>query len=296
MQRGILAILAAAAAWAQNEPARPEFEVASIRPSAPYTGAGQLKVGVHIDGAQVNCIYLSLKDYIRMGYQVKDYQIVGPEWLASARFDITAKIPGDAAQGKVRDMVQALLADRFQMKMHRDTKELPVYGLVVAKGGLKMKESAPDADAAAPSGPSDGGRGTVNVTATGGPGGTTVSFGMGSYFALGDNRFEAKKLTMANLAETLARFVDRPVVDMTQISGNYDFTLEFSPEDYRAMMIRSALAAGVVLPPQAMQLLENSSGDSLLNAMQTVGLKLEPRKAPLDVLVIDRIEKSPTEN
>jgi len=78
----------------------------------------------------------------------------------------------------------------------------------------------------------------------------------------------------------LARFADRPVVDMTELKGNYDFMLEFSPEDFRAMMIRSAIAAG----------------DSLFTALQTLGLKLEPRKAPLEVLVIDHIERALTEN
>jgi uncharacterized protein (TIGR03435 family) len=98
------------------------------------------------------------------------------------------------------------------------------------------------------------------------------------------------------MAEMLARFADRPVVDMTELEGNYDFALEFAPEDFRAMMIRSATAAGVMLPAEAMRALEGASGDSLFTALQTLGLKLEPRKAPLEVLVIDHIEKAPTEN
>ena len=85
-------------------------------------------------------------------------------------------------------------------------------------------------------------------------------------------------------------------VDMTNLKGNYDFVLELSPEDFRAMGIRSAISAGVALPPQAIQMAEAASGDSLSNAMQKLGLKLESRKAPLEVIVIDHAEKTPSDN
>jgi uncharacterized protein (TIGR03435 family) len=101
---------------------------------------------------------------------------------------------------------------------------------------------------------------------------------------------------MASFVDTLGRFLDRPVVDATGLTGNYDFELAFTPEDYRAMQIRSAIAAGVVLPPEALRLLEGGSGDSLFSAIQTIGLKLESRKAPLEVLVVDSVRKTPTEN
>jgi len=107
---------------------------------------------------------------------------------------------------------------------------------------------------------------------------------------------EAKKLTMAYAAEMLGRFMDRPVVDLTELKGNYDFTLEFPPEEFQAMMIRSAITAGIVLPPEAMRALEGASSSSLFTAVQTLGLKLESRKAPLEVLVIDHAEKTPTDN
>jgi uncharacterized protein (TIGR03435 family) len=101
---------------------------------------------------------------------------------------------------------------------------------------------------------------------------------------------------MESFSDTLGRFVDRPVVNQTELKGSYDFTLEFAPEDFRAMHIRSAVNAGVVLPPEALRALEYGSSDSLFAAVQTVGLKLERKKAPLDVLVIDKIERSPTAN
>ncbi len=288
MQRWVLlAVLAPALLPGQNTPGRVEFEVASIKPSAPLT-AQRVDVGLHIDGSQVRCSYLSLRDYIRLAYQVKDYQVLGPEWIESEHFDLAAKFPEGGSRGQVREMLQSLLADRFQLKLHHDKKEFPVYTLVVAKGGPKIKESAPAPEAAAGA--------PVNISASGAREGTSIDLGNGASFTAADNKFEATKLTMLNTADLLSRYTDRPVVDMTELKGRYDFTLEFTPEDFRAMRIRSALAAGITLPPQALKLLAESSGDSLLAAVEKLGLKLESRKAPLDVLVVDHIEKTPTEN
>ena len=183
-----------------------------------------------------------------------------------------------------------MLAGRFQMKMHRDTKEFAVYVLSANKNGLRMKETPADSD------PSEADKVAVNVTATPTNGGTMIDLGKGSSMVIGNNRLEARKLTMPAFAQTLAYFVDRPVVDMTEIKGNYDFTLEFSPEDFRAMLIRSAVTNGAVLPPEALKLMETASGVSMFLALEKLGLKMEPRKAPLDVLVIDHMEKTPTDN
>ena len=289
---GSAAILSVALA-AQTPAARVEFDVASIKPSAP-PGTGQVHVGVHIDGARLSCTYLSLKDYIRMAYRVKDHQVIGPDFLASDRFDIAATLPSAEARDKVPEMLQTLLADRFHLTFHRDSKEFPVYALVVAKGGPKMKESPVDPDA--PATPA-GNKAAVNVNASGGRGGTMVDLGNGSFFSFGDNKIQGGKLPMAGFADSLARYVDLPVVDMTELKGNYDFKLEFTPEDYRGMLIRSAIVAGVTLPPEVVkQALESGTGDSVFTAIQTLGLKLERRKAPLEVLVIDRMEKLPTAN
>ncbi len=288
----ILAILVPVGVFGQTAPPRAEFEVASIRPSALLSGGSQVNVGVHVDGALVNCVALSLKDYMVAAYQVKFYQIQGPEWMAGERFDISGKLPAGATRSEVPAMLQSLLADRFEMKMHRETRDLPVYTLVVGKGGSKMKESPLDEE----TGEGPGGRGATNVAGSGGRGGVALSFGRGSSFVFADNKIVATKLTMASFVDTLGRFLDRPVVDATGLTGNYDFELAFTPEDYRAMQIRSAIAAGVVLPPEALRLLEGGSGDSLFSAIQTIGLKLESRKAPLEVLVVDSVRKTPTEN
>lgn len=284
-------LLISVAAFAQTTPPEPEFEVATIKPSAPPS-MGQVNVGVHVDGAQVRITYRSLQEYISSAYRLKVYQVVGPDWLASQRFDVSAKLPEGAQQDQVPAMLRSLLADRFHMKAHRETREFPVYGLVVAKGGPKMKEVPPD-PAAAGGAP---GRGAINVTASGGRGGTVINYGNGATFSMGNEKFEGRKLNMTVLADALGRFIDRPVVDMTELKGNYDFTMEMSEQDFRAMMIRAALSAGVPLPPEAARLMESAAGDSLLTAVQSLGLKLEPRKAPLEVLVVDQMEKTPVDN
>src|ERR1700712_3975002 len=111
--RGVVAVLITLVPLVAQTPApHPEFEVASIKPSAP-PGQGQVNVGVHIDGARLSCTYLSLKDYIRVAYRVKEHQVVGPDWLASSRFDIAATLPAGTAREKVPDMLKTLLTDRF---------------------------------------------------------------------------------------------------------------------------------------------------------------------------------------
>ena len=285
--------LLCAAAWAQSpaaqKPAHPDFEVASVRPAGPIDQG--VTVGVHIDGAQVRWNSMALKDMVRIAYQVKDFQVAGPEWIAAERYDIAATIPKGVTRDDFPEMLQRLLADRFQMKVHREQRELPVYALVITKGGLKAQESPADGSPAP-----DPSKDAVNVTASGSAAGVMVMRGKDSYFSFGDNKLEIKKLTFAEMCDTLSRFTDKPVVDMTGTTARYDMTLSLTAEDYRAMLIRSAVAAGVSLPPQALQLIEMSSGDSLATALQLQGLKMESRKAPIETVVVDRALKTPTEN
>jgi uncharacterized protein (TIGR03435 family) len=285
-----LAFVAALAPLAFGQ-ALPQFEVASIKPMQP--GADfKVSLGYRIDGAQVSCKGLSIRDYIRMAYRVNDYQISAPEWLASERFDIVAKLPEGGKEDQVRDMFKSLLAERFNVKLHHDSKEFSVYALVAAKSGLKLKESETD-----PSQPAvDPTKPPTQVAANGGPQGVSVNLGNGSVFTFADNQLQGTKLTMASFVDLLARFEDRPVVDQTGLTGRYDFTLKLSQEDYMIMQIRSAVTAGVQLPPQALKMLDMPSGDSLASAMQALGLKLEAKKAPIEVLVIDHADKTPTSN
>ena len=265
-----------------------EFEVASIKLSA-QNAQTQSTAGLHIDRAMVRYSALSLKLYLGLAYGLKNYQISAPDWMTSGRWDITAKLPSGSDVKEIPQMLQVLLRDRFQMKMHREIKELPVYGLVVGKGALRLKESPTDSAAAGP-------ERSVNLAPSASGAGTTVSYGNGSYFTFGNNKFEGRKLPMATMADVLARFADLPVVDMTDLKGNYDFTMEFSPEDFRAMMIRTAIAQGTVLSPEVMKVVDASSGDTLFNAVEKLGLRLEHRKAPIDLLVVDEALKMPIEN
>jgi uncharacterized protein (TIGR03435 family) len=222
---------------------------------------------------------------------LKFYQVVGPEWIAGERFDIDAKLPAGGTREQVSDMLLSLLVDRFQLKTHREQKEFPVYGLVVLPSGVKMKEvpADPETDGA------DAPKKAFQVVAQGGPGGVSINYGPGSSFKFGDNKIVGTKLTMANFVDVLGRFVDRPVVDMTELPGRYDLSVDLSQDDYNAMLIRSAVSAGVNLPPQALQLLNNADG-SLFGALKPLGLKLEAKKAPIDVVVVDSIQRTASAN
>ena len=281
-----VAILLASTSFAQ------QFEVASIRPSAPIGPGGKVDVGVHIDGAQVRLVSFSLRDFLATAYRTKMTMVSGPDWTASERFDISATLPAGSTPAQLPEMLQALLAERFHLKLHKEKKEFPVYVLLPGKGPLKLKESPPDPDA-----DKDEPKGTTNVAATGSEAGVNVNLGHGSSYSFVPNRFEVRKLTMAVFTTQLERYVDRPIVDMTGLTGKYDFALDFTPDDYRAMLMRVAISAGVSLPPEAMRMLDNVSiGGALSDAVQQVGLKVEARKAPLDVLVIDDALKTPTAN
>jgi uncharacterized protein (TIGR03435 family) len=282
-----LTTLAAASLFAQSSPL-PQFEVASIRPSAS-TPQGQVNVGLHIDGAQVGVASMTLRDYLGIAYHTKISNIVGPDWIASDRFDISATIPAGNKTAQIPEMFQSLLAERFHLKIHREKRDFAVYALIISKGELKLKEVPPDDDKGKTPEP-------INASGGGSAAGVSVNLGNGSSWSFVPNRFEAKKLTMDQFAGNLERFADRPIVDMTGLKGQYDFAFDVNPEDYRPMLIRSAISAGVVLPPQALQLLDGTSSSALSDALQQVGLRLEARKAPLDVIVVDDAKKTPTEN
>jgi uncharacterized protein (TIGR03435 family) len=296
MQR--IAVISALAAClpllvnAQTKPAHPEFEVASIRPAPPMDAS--VKIGMHTDGAQVRFDFLSLRDCMRIAWQVKDYQIVGPDWVGSDRFNISAKVPdGGATEEQRRTMLQNLLIDRFKLTFHNDKKEFAVYALVLSKNGLKMTETAPDATSDAPAAKPAG----ISVNASGSAAGVFVDLGQGSYYTFADDKLVGHKLTLPRIADTLAAYMDKPVVDMTGLPDTkfYDFSLPVTSDDYRVMLIRSAIRAGVSLPPQALALADGSI-DSFYSSLDAVGLKMDPRKAALDVMVIDHADKNPTDN
>jgi uncharacterized protein (TIGR03435 family) len=309
----------------------PSFEVASIKPAAPLDPvsiqSGKVRLGMKVDGAQVDFGGMPLQMLLMQAYSVKQYQISGPDWLMTERFDITAKLPDGATQEQVPAMLQALLVERFKLAAHRENREHPVYALVVAKGGAKLKEAATDADTPPPP-PAEGGRGGFSIPGPGGPtvitqggrgGGAMVSspqFGTMRIAPGPDGmHMEASKISMAALADMLTSFTDRPVVDQTELKGNYQVALDLSFAD----LMNGARSRGLPMPgpgpmpgggpigvagpgagpggagPGAVAFDPSGSG-SIFTALQKLGLKLEARKAPLETIVVDHLEKTPTEN
>ena len=198
-----------------------------------------------------------MRSIIEMAYDLRTFQILGgPRWLDADRYDITAK--NDAAlqslshPERVKEMrlrLQNLLADRFQLQVHRETREMPEYTLVVAKNGSKLKE--PDA--------------------------ATVGDGISTNCGV----MKGTRTTLSNLVVTLSRQLGRPVLDHTGLSARYDFEMTFAPESGCG----SRQADGT--NPDA-----TLDRPSIFTAVQEqLGLKLEPIKGPVEVIVIDRVEK-----
>ena len=282
-------ILALHPAPAQAQSPTIEFEVASVRPFsiAPQANDASVTLGLRMDGAQVRIGGLTMRDLLSMAYRVKLYQLNGPEWIATERYDINAKLPADVSPDKLPEMMQALLTDRFGIRLHHEKKEMPVFALLLGKPPLRLKEIVIDPNAAPPT--------SVQVTGTGSAAGIAVNLGNGSSYTLAGGKFEAKKVDAAAIAAVLERFTDRPVMDSTDLKGTYDLEFGVTPDDMQTLMIRAAINAGVQLPPQALRLLDNG-GNPLENAADQLGLKLESRKMPVDIVVIDQISKTPTEN
>ena len=263
----------------------PRFEVTSVRP-APEQQVGSTQAGIQISQRSARFSNVSLKDFVGFAFGMRMQQIVAPDWLGSVRFEIAATLPETFTPEQMPTMMQALLADRFKMRAHREQREFAVYGLDVAPTGIKAPRADEPTLAAGP----------LTVTADSSAGGTAIGLGNGATLLIGNNRIEAEKITMTQLADLLARFVDRPVLDMTALAGRYNVTITLTPDDFRAATLRAALAAGTTLPPQAFQFLENASLNAIPDALKPLGLLLQPHRAPLDVVVIDSIEKTPTDN
>jgi uncharacterized protein (TIGR03435 family) len=223
----------------------PTFEVASVKLTQhgrTPDGWSHSSIDVPNPGSFV-ATNASMEECIEWAYSVNDYRISGPDWLNSdeASYDIAAKTGERTPKPQIRLMLQSLLAARFKLTFHRETRQLPVYELIVAKSGPKMRPPAP-----------------------GGDGGISSQGGSVS----------ANRVTMAFLATTLARYIKTPVFDKTGLSGSFSFSFEYALNDR-----------------------ENSDKPSIFTAVQEqLGLKLQPAKGPVEVLVIDHAEKVPTEN
>ena len=241
-----------------QQPAGPEFDAVSVKPSNPNTTNGTV---VNVTrGGTPHVANATLKDLIETAYDVRKFQIEGgPKWADGAKYDVDAT-PGTRPQvtvgpppgwTNVRFKVQALLKDRFQLQLHRETRTGSIYSLAMAKGGIKSSHLSATQS---PHRGINAGRGTM----------------------LGE------AASMSDLTSKLSRLLGRPVVNNTGPEGNYDFELEWTPN------------AGPSAPDG--QPVEISGGPSLFSGLQQqLGLRFKATKGPVDVLIIDHVDR-PSEN
>jgi len=234
----VLMLLPAGLALGQTAPA---FEVASIKPSKAEPGSGS---AINSGIGRISTRNVTLTRCIRGAYDVPEAQIFGgPKWVAEDRYDIDAKAPSRADDRDLMMMLRTLLAERFQLVFHRETRPLNGYALIVAKPALLPKPSAPDT-----------------------PWNSNAS----------RNSLDATGCSMEHLAQKLAEVLHVPVADATGVAGVFDFQLTWTPEDLKA----NAPSAAV-------------PGVTIFDTLQEhFGLKLEPRKVPTNVVVIDNAVKA----
>jgi uncharacterized protein (TIGR03435 family) len=241
---GIIILLAAVVVFAQPQDARPAYEVASVKLNTSGSGNSSSN-GTK---GQVVMTNQTLKRLIERAYNVKPFQVTGPGWMEDVRFDIAAKYPPDTRNDDRFVMLRTLLEDRFKLAVHRESKDMPGYALVVAKSGLRLKPVEPGASGM----DSEGGR-VQSLT--------------------------AKKAAMAQLADFVARNLGEFVVDKTGLDGVYDFELRWTNDDQN---------------PNATDI---DGVPSLFTALQeALGLRLQAQKVPVEIIVVDHVERVPTEN
>ncbi len=256
------------AAFAQQPAAtRPAFEVASVKPAPPPTD-NRMRVGMSGDAGRVNFSNVTLINIMTRAYNVKDKQILGPDWLKSERYDIVATLPAGAPRDQIPLMLQTLLEDRFKLALHRETKVLPIYALVVGKNGPKLHQANAE-------------------------GGLRVSMGP-------KGRKMTGSVSIARLADTLSAFMDRPVLDLTELKGNFDIDLDWTPDGQTGGPGFFGPGGGGRPPEgggEGKAAPDNADAPSIFTAVQEkLGLRLEGRKSPVDILIIDHAERVPTEN
>jgi len=275
----------------QTPPAdNPKFEVASIKPGKP----GDMRMFMRFQpGGRLVVTNMPIKAFMTFAYNVQQFQISGePKWFDSERYDIEAKpdsatavkldkLPREQRGDEIRQMMQALLAERFHLSLHRQTKDLPVYALVVAKGGPKLQKS----DFVPPDKP-----GALPPPKPGGPP------PKGGLFMQGPGQVTSTGSELPMLVNILSHALNRIVTDKTGLKGNYDFTLKWTPDQPSPQAFGAGQGPGpgpmgANAPPPP-----DPNGPSLFTALQEqLGLKLESQKGPVEILVIDHVEK-PSEN
>ena len=271
----------------------PAFEVAVIKPAS--SSGPEARTRATIDKNRVNISYQSLSDILARAYEVAPSQLVGPDFLKIDRFDITATLPAGATEEQVPQMLRALLAERFGLVAHREKREAPIYALVVGKGGLKMKpasteEIAPEPMEGDQTQNSPFGKMTIRQV----PGKGMVGFmpGLGilkvTAGASGGPHIELSNLTTVGFAQLLTSDGDRVVVDKTGLKGSYEASFDISMDS----QVQKAPSAGGDAPGMA----STPQLNPMFLAVEQLGLKLEPQKDSVDMIIIEHIEKTPTEN
>jgi len=289
-------------ASAQTPNGQPSFEVASIKPAPPPEAGKRIAVGSPPSPGRYACAFCSLRMLIVQAYGIVGYQLTAPDWLDSERFNISAKMPDGTPKEQMQLMLQNLLTERFKLAVHRDQKEMQMYDLVVAKGGPKMKESTeePGEKPLDASGLTAGGRGSLTMGKDGFPAkekdGFPAFIGRGSGIIMmnGRTKLKAEMETMEQFAKRLSNQIGKPVTDATGLTAKYDFTL-----------IWDGGGRGFPMPPGGgpdanTPLGVAPDGDSLptiYSAVQSqLGLKLESKKGQVEIIVVDHMERVPTEN
>ena len=249
-----LMIFTSARASCQAAGAPPSFEVASVHVSqiGKAGGEGSRRENIQFTPDTVTMRNVSLKSAIRWAYHVFEYQVSGPDWLQFERYDIVAKAAGAVTENQLRTMMQTLLAERFKVELHHQTKEFAAYALLVAKNGPKFHESETEGESSI-----DPDQKRMSVT--------------------------VHRTPISQLTEMLSNVFRAPVVDMTGLKGKYDVTLNL------AKYIGDIQPKGDGAPPDVLSIIT-------MGLQEELGLRLESRKLPLDLLIIDRAEKVPVEN
>jgi uncharacterized protein (TIGR03435 family) len=268
------------------------FEVASVKRTPPPEPNARLFFGPprggpgSSDPGQITWSNAALRNILMTAYDVQTYQVTAPDWMGTERYDIVAKVPAGATKAQVNVMWQNLLKERFGMVLHHESKDFQVDELTIPKGGSKLKETSdpniePFTPAAGPPKPDKNGFPQLNGS------GAIISIFPGANGATATMR--ARGLPSSEIAIRLANSLRRPVIDKTGLTGKYDFVLEFTPD-----------LSGIPLPAGFTTNDGNNATDPGTNIASAVekqlGLKLTSTKGKLDVIVVDRAEKVPTEN
>jgi len=273
--RAVVVALLAIVVCASAQTPRPSFEAASVK----VNRAGGPLTRIASPTGRFSAVNVTLRMLIRNAYQLQDFRMIGgPGWMDTDRFDVEATAGASVPFDQIRAMTRTLLEDRFRLKTHTETRELPIYVLSVARRDAKLGDQIkPSGAACLPMTPPAGAPPPPPPPPGPAPNGAPQCPSM-----LAPGNISGRKITIARLATTLALFLNRAIVDKTNLSGVYDLDLRWLPDQAPPIDVRNA-PTDATAPP-------------LFTAMQDqLGLKLEPSRGPVEVLVIDGAEK-PTED